>query len=125
MKEIVNSVKDENFTVIYHNCGNTIPLIGGILEIGADGLHFGNHIKLEEMLPYVPHDKAVFGNVSPAGQFMNGTAGSIAENTLEILGKCGKYNNYIPSSGCDIPPDSPFDNIDAYFDAVKKYYEKA
>ena len=124
LKQIIGEIKDENFAVIYHNCGNTIPLIKDILDIGADGLHFGNAIKLHEMLPLVPPGIAVFGNVSPAGQFKTGTAQSISENTNEILEKCGIYPNYIPSSGCDIPPTSPLENIDAFFEAVKKYYEK-
>ena len=122
MKQITGEIKSDDFTVIYHNCGNTIPLIKDILSIGADGLHFGNFIKLDEMLPLVPPDIAVFGNVSPAGQFKNGTAQSITENTLEILEKCGGYKNYIPSSGCDIPPTSPLENIDAFFAAVREYY---
>jgi uroporphyrinogen decarboxylase len=124
IKQIVETVKDEDFAVIYHNCGNTIPLIKDILDIGADGLHFGNSIKLHEMLPLVPRDVAVFGNVNPVNQFKNGTPQSITENTLEILKKCGAYKNYIPSSGCDIPPASPLENIDAFFAAVKKYYDK-
>jgi uroporphyrinogen decarboxylase len=124
IKQITGEIKSGDFTVIYHNCGNTIPLIKDILEIKADGLHFGNYIKLKEMLPLVPPDIAVFGNVSPADQFKNGTAGSITENTLEILEECGGYKNYIPSSGCDIPPDSPLENIDAYFKTVRGYYEK-
>ena len=125
MKRIVDEIKrdeSEEFIVIYHNCGNTIPLIKEILDIGADCLHFGNYIKLDEMLPLIPDDIAVFGNVSPAGQFRNGTVQSITEDTREILEKCGGYKNYIPSSGCDIPPMSPFENIDAFFATVKEYY---
>ena len=122
MKRIVEEIKSEDFAVIYHNCGNTIPLIKDILDIGADGLHFGNAIQLDEMLPLIPDDIAVFGNISPANQFRNGTVQSITENTREILEKCGAYKNYIPSSGCDIPPMSAFENIDAYFSAVQEYY---
>ena len=124
MKEIIGKIKSDDFAVIYHNCGNTIPLIKDILDIGADALHFGNVIKLDEMLPLVPSDIAVLGNVSPANQFRNGTVQSITDNTLEILCKCGSYKNYIPSSGCDIPPMSPLENIDAFFAAVREYYGK-
>ena len=124
MKHIVDEIKSDDFTVIYHNCGNTIPLIKDILNIGADGLHFGNVIKLYEMLPLIPSDIAVFGNISPANQFKNGTVQSITENTIEILERCGRYKNYIPSSGCDIPPISPMENIDAFFKTVREYYNK-
>lgn len=123
IKQIVDAIKSDDFTVIYHNCGNTIPLIRDILDIGADGLHFGNVIKLDEMLPLIPSDIAVFGNISPANQFKNGTVQSITENTRKIIEKCGIYKNYIPSSGCDIPPMSPLENIDAFFKAVNECYK--
>jgi len=122
LKQIVASLKDEDFAVIYHNCGNTIPLINDILDIGADGLHFGNAIELDQMLPLIPGDIPVFGNLDPAREFRNGTPESVRAKTLEIMEKCGGYKNYIPSSGCDIPPPTPFENIDAFFTAVKEYY---
>ncbi|MCL2774398.1 MAG: uroporphyrinogen decarboxylase family protein [Oscillospiraceae bacterium] len=124
MKQIVDEIKDDNFMIVYHNCGNTIPLIKDILNIGADCLHFGNTIKLHDMLPLVPSDIPVLGNISPANQFKNGTVQSMRENTLEILTKCSVYKNYIPSSGCDIPPLSPLENIDAFFAAVKDFYKE-
>jgi len=124
IKQIIAKIKDENFIVIYHNCGNTIPLIKDILSINADGLHFGNAIRLDDMLPLVPSDIAVFGNISPANEFRNGTPRSVKESTLDVLEKCGGYKNYIPSSGCDIPPLSPMENIDAFFEAVGEYYKK-
>lgn len=122
LKRITGEIKDENFAVIYHNCGNTVPLIGDILNIGADGLHLGNAVKLHEILPLVPPDTAVFGNIDPAGHFKNGTPESVREKTFEVLEQCGGYKNYIPSSGCDIPPYAPLENIDAFFETVRKYY---
>ena len=48
VKKIVEALQDENFLVIYHNCGdNTIPMIDSILTIGADAYHFGNVISME------------------------------------------------------------------------------
>ena len=35
---------------------------------------------------------------------------------------CCKYPNFAISSGCDIPPMSKWENIDAYFEAVSEFY---
>ncbi|MBS7172993.1 uroporphyrinogen decarboxylase family protein [Blautia caecimuris] len=35
-----------------------------------------------------------------------------------------KYPNFVISSGCDIPPAAPLENIQAFFDAVKEYYTR-
>ena len=122
VKEIVDAVQDDNFILIYHNCGNTIPLIDSILSIGASAYHFGNAIKMSEMLKLVPSDVVVFGNVDPAGQFRNGTPESIREATLNIMKECCSYKNFVISSGCDVPPLSSWDNINAFFAAVKEFY---
>ena len=125
VKEIAEAVRDDSFLVIYHNCGNhTIPMIESILTTGCDGYHFGNAISMREMLPLIPKDKAVFGNVDPAGQFLRGTPASIRDDTLRVLSECAAgYPNFIISSGCDIPPLSPWENIDAFFEAVASYYQ--
>lgn len=124
VKEIVEAVQEDDFILIYHNCGNTIPLIDSILTLGASAYHFGNAIKMSEMLKLLPSDTIAFGNVDPAGQFRNGTPESIRESTLNIMKDCCQYKNFVISSGCDIPPLSSWDNINAFFAAVEEFYSK-
>ena len=125
VKRMVEALQEESFAVIYHNCGdNTIMMLDSILTIGADAYHFGNSINMEEMLQRVPKDIVVMGNIDPAGQFCHGTKESIRKETVELLEKCSKYSNFVISSGCDIPPMSSWENIDAFFDAVKDFYGK-
>ncbi len=124
IKKIIDAVQDENFIVIYHNCGNTIPLIKSILTNGAKILHFGNNIDIYEMLKLVPNDKLVCGNIDPANEFKNGTPSSVFKKTTKILNQCGQFNNFVISSGCDIPPLSPWENINSFFEAVDYYYYK-
>lgn len=122
-KRIVDEVQDENFVVVYHNCGNTAILtIDSILSVGARVYHFGNAIDMAEMMPHIPPEVVAMGNVDPAGEFRNGTPESIRAKTLEIMGACCKYPNFVISSGCDIPPMSRWENIDAYFAAVEEFY---
>jgi len=122
VRQIIQAVQNDNFAVIYHNCGNTIPLIESILSNGADAYHFGNAIDLSEMLKQIPAHYPVFGNVDPAGQLRNGTPESVRASTLAVLEKCAKHENFIISSGCDIPPAAPVENIDAFFQAVEEFY---
>lgn len=122
-KRIVQGVRDENFGVIFHNCGNTANItLDSIFSCGANAYHFGNAIDMEEIMQKAPSDTICCGNVDPAGQFRNGTPESVREATLEVMGKCCKYPNYVISSGCDIPPMSSWDNIDAFFNAVDEFY---
>jgi len=125
VKEIVDAVQDEEFLFVYHNCGDNIALMtDAIYSCGAKAYHFGNAVELTEMIPHAPADVLVMGNVDPAGQICNGTPESVREETLRIMGECCDHPNFVISSGCDIPPISPWANIDAFFAAVEEYYAK-
>ena len=122
-KKIVEAVRDENFAFIYHNCGNTANVtLDSILSCGANAYHFGNAVDMAEILSKVPADTICMGNVDPAGEFRNGTPESVRKATLDVMEKCCSHPNFVISSGCDIPPLSSWDNIDAFFAAVDEYY---
>ena len=123
LKQIVKNVKDDNFLVVYHNCGpNTPKMIPSLTGIGADAYSFGDAIDISIVLKEMPSDILVLGNISPSSHFRNGTVEGIYKATTELLEKCSSHANFIISSGCDIPPMSPWPNIDSFFKAVKDFY---
>ena len=125
VKRIVDAVQDDSFLVIYHNCGgSTIQQIDSILATGSAAYHFGNAIDMAEMMTHIPAGTVAMGNVDPAGEFRNGTPESIRAATLAVMDACCKYPNFVISSGCDIPPLSRWENIDAFFAAVREYYSR-
>ncbi len=125
MKEVVDAVQTEDFIVIYHNCGNAVMrLVDDILSCGASAYHFGNAIDIKEMLERVPADVMVMGNIDPVAQFTEGTAEGIYAETTALLERCAVHPNFLISSGCDIPPRAKWENIDAFFRAVKDFYER-
>lgn len=124
VKKIVDAVQDENFIVVYHNCGSsTIKSVEEIVYCGASAYHFGNIINMAEMMDKFPEDTVAMGNVDPAGVFCNGTPELVRSETLRIMGECCKHKNFVISSGCDIPAHSPWENINAFFSAVDEFYE--
>ena len=124
-KQIVDAVQDESFIVVYHNCGNTAVLtMDSLLSCGAKAYHFGDAVDMAEVMEKIPSDVMALGNVSPAGEFRGGTPESIKRATWKVMEACCKYPNFVISSGCDIPPMSPWENIDAFFAAVDAFYQK-
>ena len=125
VKQIVDAVRDENFAVIYHNCGdNVLRMTESILSTGADAYHFGNSIDMADMMAKMPSDVVVMGNVDPAGVLRQGTPETVRAATLEVMSKCCSYPNFVISSGCDIPPATPWKNLEAFFAAAEEYYGK-
>lgn len=124
VRQLVEALQDDHFSIIYHNCGNnTVQMADSILATGAAAYHFGNAIDLAQMLEKMPRDTLVMGNLDPAGQLRNGTPDTVRAATLQLMQRCGGYPNFVVSSGCDIPPLAPWENIDAFFDAVRAFYD--
>lgn len=125
VKRIVDAVQDENFIVIYHNCGNyTYLMTDSIAQNGCRAFHFGNTVDMLQMLQAFPSDMLIMGNIDPAGQFRNGTPESMKSAVAQMMSDCGDHPNFIPSSGCDVPPMSPWKNINAFEEAIAEYYKQ-
>lgn len=119
VKRIIDALQDENFAILYHNCGNSVPsMLDEIFSQGAAAYHFGNAVDMAQVLQVAPADALCMGNIDPAGQFALGTPDSIRAATKALLAACGGYKNFVPSSGCDIPAHAKWDNIDAFFEAL-------
>ena len=124
VKKLVDAVQDDAFLVIYHNCGSSVVrMVPQILETGAAAYHFGNAVSMKEMLEKMPGDVLTVGNLDPASTLRNGTPERVREETLNLLKTCSVHPNFLISSGCDIPPATPWENLDAFFAAVEEFYQ--
>lgn len=121
VKQIVDAVQDDDFTVILHNCGNTGQCTGAMVETGAAAMHFGNLVDIPQALTEVPEHMLVMGNLDPVGIFKQGTPEQVAAATTDLLEKTRGAKNFVISSGCDLPPAVPEANLEAFFGAVEAY----
>lgn len=122
VQKIRQAVEDDNFLFVYHNCGNVTPIMEKIKEINAAVYSMGNAINLEDALKVLPTDSLIIGNIDPAGILRNGTPEVIQNETKSLMKRCCKYPNFVIASGCDIPPATPMENLDAFFRAVDEFY---
>jgi uroporphyrinogen decarboxylase len=118
VKTIVDAVQDDNFVVMLHNCGNTGQCTKAMIETGAAALHFGNAIDMAQVLNEVPADIAVSGNINPVEIMKFGTPQQVEDVAKQLIKLADKHNNFILSTGCDVPPETPFENIESLFNAT-------
>lgn len=120
VQQIFEEINSDDFIICYHNCGNAAgDMLDMISELNADIIHLGNAINLKKALEELPEDKIVMGNVNPV-LFRTGTPDDIKADVKRVFEECSMYDNFMISTGCDVPAASAWENIDAYFTAVKE-----
>ena len=121
IKPIVEAVQDDNFLFVLHNCGNTGHCTQSMVDSGAKGLHFGNQCNMVEALRQVPGDRIVMGNLDPVGIFKSATPEQVYDATTKLLKETAEFDNFVISTGCDVPPGVSKENIDAFYRAVSNF----
>ncbi|MBQ8975287.1 MAG: uroporphyrinogen decarboxylase family protein [Oscillospiraceae bacterium] len=125
VKQIVDEVQDKNFIVAYHNCANAIETkIDEVIGTGCRMFHFGDRADMVKMLESMPKDCIIMGNISPSAVFNCDSTRKVRLDTQRLLLQCMNYDNFIISSGCDVPADTDIDNIDKFFETVELGYYK-
>ncbi len=124
VKQIVDQVQDDYFTVILHNCGNTGHCTKAMAATGSGAYHFGNKCNMAEVIREIPPTALAMGNLDPVSVFKESTPEAMHKATAELLGRMRDYPNFVLSSGCDTPPHTPFANIDAFFEELEEYNRK-
>jgi uroporphyrinogen decarboxylase len=107
-----------SFRLFYHNCGARLAHLPQVLEAGASLYHFGAPMDLAAALKQVPPDVVLAGNLDPAGVFCGGTPETVTERTSALIAGADGHRNFVPSSGCDLPPGTPLGNLEAFYAAV-------
>jgi uroporphyrinogen decarboxylase len=119
VKQIIESTVTPDFTVVLHNCGAKLVHLPKVLEAGAEIFHFGAPMDIGQALAQVGEDIILSGNLDPTGVFHNGNPQEVTARTRELLQAAAGHRNFIPSSGCDIPPHSPLGNLAAFYDKIR------
>ncbi|HMA61957.1 MAG TPA: uroporphyrinogen decarboxylase family protein [bacterium] len=105
--------------VILHVCGNTEPLIKEFVKTQMDGLSLDYGVDLQKIMPQIPKDMLVLGNIDPVRTMLGSTPNIIYRKTQNLISDLKEYDNYIPATGCDVPPETDFENIEAFQKAVE------
>ena len=124
VKKLVDELQDDTFTIILHNCGNRGHCTEAMLYTGANAYHFGNAIDMVETLNACPKDKLILGNVDPVGIMKMKTPTEIKAFIADLLDRTAEFDNFVLSTGCDLPPHVPAENVKAFFKALEEFNQK-
>ncbi|MGQ9683674.1 MAG: uroporphyrinogen decarboxylase family protein [Anaerolineae bacterium] len=102
---------------ILHICGDTSHLIEQMVRTGAQGLSLDALVDLPTVAARVPEEVVLIGNINPTAVMLYETPLGVYQHTRALLDAMAPYRNFVLSTGCDLPPETPLENIAAFMDA--------
>lgn len=117
--------KQPSLKIAYHSCGAIEPLIEEYIEIGLDFLNplqpAAMGMELSGLSRKYGGRLGFFGGVDVQGVLPNGSAEDVREEVRRCIRDAGDLSRYIIAPAHNIQPDTPVENILAFFDEAKKF----
>lgn len=104
---------------VLHICGKTTRNWSAMLEAEFDIWSLDN-VDLGQAKSMVGHRVVLVGNVNPANLLKN-TPEEIDAEAKSVCEKMGDLKGFILGSGCEVPINTPPENVDALINAARKY----
>jgi len=124
VRHIIDNYKYAGVDTIYHICGNSMHLIeamaaSGVAAVSLDSPEAG--INMPRAAELAGEDVVVIGNVNPTAVMKDGTAEDVRKACLKLLEEMRAYPNFLMSTGCDLPPGVPVENMHAFMQTVRQF----
>jgi uroporphyrinogen decarboxylase len=107
-------------TVGLHICGNTVPILEDIIASGVDFCDVDYQVPAATALSITRGRCALRGNLDPTADLFLGDPAVLAAKTERLLREVDGQR-WIISSGCDIPPGTPAENLSVLAQTVRNY----
>lgn len=127
MKRMFQAFRDvnPNIKIAYHSCGCITPIISDLIEIGLDALNPLQPRALGMDLAILKErfgDSIVFfGAVDVQEILPHGTVKDVEEHVKNVIGAAGSKGGLIIAPAHNVQPDTPTENVQAFFNAVFKH----
>ncbi|WP_425057819.1 Uroporphyrinogen decarboxylase [Sporomusa carbonis] len=121
LKQLIDYIHSRGKPVTLHICGKTAKIWDQMAEAGANCISIDNAASLTEAKRQVGDRVRLMGNVKPSEIMLQGTPADIRLAVLDAVREAwDNPKGYIVASGCSLPTETPFINIDAMLDAVRE-----
>ncbi len=117
IKRITAAVKHFDLPIMLHICGDTTSRLEPLIGSGIDIFSLDS-VDLDTAFEKSKRDYAIFGNLSTVEVMLTAPEEKVYELSKALceIGKTG----FILAPGCDLPPATPYENIQAMVRAAKE-----
>ena len=121
IKPLVERIQELGYPAILHICGKTHLLFEQMAETGANVLSL-DRVDLAEAKERVGDKVCLMGNVTPAETVLTGSPEDVDAEAKQCIDKAqDNPAGFILSTGCEVPINTPFENVHALMEAARKY----
>ena len=99
---------------VLHICGDTTRLARAMSETEVQGLSLDALVNLAEIAKVVSSNTVLMGNIDPVRVMINEKPEGVRRAVRQLLNDMTPYPNFILSTGCDLPQETPLENIEAF-----------
>lgn len=116
--KIADNIRKNKALSILHICGNTSALLEEMAKTGVNGINIDALVDIGFAEEKVGNKVCIMGNVAPVQVMFNGSPEDVKKASEKCIGKAGEWG-FILSSGCEIPKDTPPENVEAMVKVVR------
>ncbi|MCX8090578.1 MAG: uroporphyrinogen decarboxylase family protein [Verrucomicrobiae bacterium] len=110
-KRMVDAIHAVGAKVRLHICGNIRRILEGIGRLGCDIVDVDSMVPMAEARQKTGPDQVLLGNLNPVTVMRNGTPELVTQAVAECHRQAAP--RYIVGAGCEIPRDTPPENLHA------------
>lgn len=118
-KKIIEEVHEAGARVKLHICGNVTHILDLMVETGADIIDIDSMVDFKSAIDMFNGHCSACGNFDPVRILYNGSPENVKTAVEYCLSVSDRYTFISP--GCEVPKDTPFENLKAIDDALNEY----
>lgn len=117
-KRLVEGLQNAGTKVRLHICGNTTPLVADMGRLGCEIVDLDYFTSVAAARQAMGPQQILLGNLDPVRAVRNATPPQIREAIAECHAQAGA--RYIVGVGCEVPRDTPLENMQALRDYARE-----
>jgi len=120
LRSLIAGFKNHGVYTWLHICGDTTDKLDLIADTGADCFSLDYKVNVATAKELVGDRVCLAGNVNPVTVLDQGTPEDVRQASQSCLQAGSTGGGFILTSGCDLPPTVPMENLRAMLEAAKQ-----
>lgn len=111
LRKVVQVMNPPHALIVLHICGNTTSILSDMIDCGIDALSIDSKVDIACAAHLCTDEVGLIGNIDPVNLLLKGSRKDVGEACCQCIDASSEALYFILSSGCEVPRDTPVENI--------------